>query len=91
MKKENFIQFDRVFSAISFIYIFIFPFIFPERNRTIFLCFSLIFFIEKVISFIAFKDNLSKNKKLIYLLITVIFAVMIILALAELFGIISFV
>lgn len=39
MKKENFIQFDRVFTFISYIYIFIFPFIFSERNRTIFLCF----------------------------------------------------
>ena len=91
MKKENFIQFDRVFTVISFIYIFIFPFIFSERNRTIFLCFSLIFFIEKIVSFITFKDNLSKNKKIIYSLITAIFAVMIILALAELFGVISFV
>ena len=91
MKKENFIQFDRVFTFISFIYIFIFPFIFSERNRTIFLCFSLIFFIEKIVSFITFKDNLSKNKKIIYSLITAIFTVMIILALAELFGVISFV
>ena len=91
MKKENFIQFDRVFTFISFIYIFIFTFIFSERNRTIFLCFSLIFFIEKIVSFITFKDNLSKNKKIIYSLITAIFAVMIILALAELFGVISFV
>lgn len=47
MKKENFIQFDRVFTFISFIYIFIFPFIFSERNRTIFLCFSLIFLYQK--------------------------------------------
>ena len=91
MKKENFIQFDRVFTFISFIYIFIFPFIFSERNRTIFLCFSLIFFIEKIVSFITFKDKLSKKKKIIYSLITAIFAVMIILALAELFGVISFV
>lgn len=91
MKKENFIQFDKVFTFISFIYIFIFPFIFPERNRIIFLCFSLIFFIEKIVSFITFKDSLSKNKKIIYSLITAIFVVMIILALAELFGVISFV
>lgn len=88
MKKENFLKFDKFFSKIAFIYIILIPFFFQERNRIIFICFSLLFFIERLFYMYYMKDYFSKTKKIFYLLIAILYIACSIYGVIELFGLI---
>ena len=86
MKKEYFFKFDKVFTVIAFIYIVIMPLFFMERNEIVFLCFSAFFFVEKLALLHFLKDDASKNKKLLYLLIAIILIGGLIYGMIRLFG-----
>lgn len=86
MKKENFIKFDNFFSKIAFIYIILIPFFFLERNRIIFICFSLLFFMERLFYMWYLKNDFSKIKKIIYLLVAILYIICAIYGVIELFG-----
>lgn len=88
MKKEYFFKFDKVFTVIAFIYIVIMPLFFMERNEIVFLCFSALFFVEKLTLLNFLKDDVSKNKKLLYLLIAIILIGCLIYGMIRLFGLI---
>lgn len=68
MNRENFLKFDSFFSKIAFVYIVLIPFFFQERNRIIFICFSLLFFIERLVRMWYIKDSLCVNSHDIYCL-----------------------
>lgn len=86
MKKEYFFKFDKVFTVIAFIYIVIMPLFFMERNEIVFPCFSAFFFVEKLALLNFLKDDASKNKKLLYLLIAIILIGCLIYGMIRLFG-----
>lgn len=88
MQKENFLKFDKFFSKIAFIYIILIPFFFQERNRIIFICFSLLFFIERLFYMCYMKNDFSKTKKIFYLLIAILYIACSIYGVIELFGLI---
>ena len=88
MNRENFLKFDSFFSKIAFVYIVLIPFFFLERNRIIFICFSLLFFIERLAHMWYIKDNFSKTKKIVYALIAMIYIACSIGIVIELFSLI---
>ena len=88
MNRENFLKFDSFFSKIAFVYIVLIPFFFQERNRIIFICFSLLFFIERLVRMWYIKDNFSKTKKIVYALIAMIYIACSIGIVIELFSLI---
>lgn len=88
MNRENFLKFDSFFSKIAFVYIVLIPFFFLERNRIIFICFSLLFFIERLVHMWYIKDNFSKTKKIVYALIAMIYIACSIGIVIELFSLI---
>lgn len=88
MKKNNILKFDNFFSKIAFIYIILIPFFFQERNRIIFICFGLLFFVEKLFYVWYMKDDFSKGKKIIYLLVAILYIICSIYGIIQLFGLI---
>ena len=88
MNRENFLKFDSFFSKIAFVYIVLIPFFFQEINRIIFICFSLLFFIERLVRMWYIKDSFSKTKKIVYALIAMIYIACSISIVIELFGLI---